>query len=111
MYYIEKKLEIAGAHRLDLNYESKCKNFHGHNWMITIYCKSENLNQNGMVIDFTQIKKVITDKLDHQNLNEIFNFNPTAENIAFWIVSNTPHCYKADVIESENNKATYEIQD
>jgi 6-pyruvoyltetrahydropterin/6-carboxytetrahydropterin synthase len=33
----------------------------------------------------------------------------TAENIAKWIVDTLPNCYKATVIESENNEATYEI--
>jgi len=108
MYFVKKRIELAGAHCLCLDYESKCSNIHGHNWIITVYCKSDALNQNGMVIDFTQIKeKVMT--LDHKNLNEVFDFNPTAENIARWLVDNIPKCYKVNVIESENNEATYEI--
>ena len=39
MYYIEKTLEISACHRLTLSYESKCQNLHGHNWIITVYCK------------------------------------------------------------------------
>lgn len=109
MYYIKKRLEVAGAHKLCLDYESKCQNLHGHNWIIEVYCKSENLNQNGMVIDFTEIKKRIHEKLDHKYLNDILDFNPTAENIAKWVVDNLPNCYKAKVIESENNEAIYEI--
>ena len=110
MYYIKKRLEIAGSHHLKLDYESKCSNLHGHNWIITVYCKSETLDNNGMVIDFTHIKKAVSDKLDHQNLNEIFDFNPTAENIAKWICDNVPKCYKVDVQESEGNTATYESE-
>ncbi len=109
MYYVEKRLEVAGAHSLKLNYESKCENLHGHNWVITVFCRSENLDKNGMVVDFTFIKKYISDYFDHKNLNEIFSFNPTAENIAKWIVDSIATCYKAEVIESENNKATYEL--
>ncbi|NLL02602.1 MAG: 6-carboxytetrahydropterin synthase QueD, partial [Mollicutes bacterium] len=29
MYYISKRMEIAGAHKLELDYESKCQNLHG----------------------------------------------------------------------------------
>ena len=109
MYYIKKRLEVSASHKLKLSYESKCQNLHGHNWIIYVYCKSETLNEDGMVIDFTHIKKQIHDKLDHQNLNEVLDFNPTAENMAKWIVDNLPYCYKATVIESENNEASYEV--
>lgn len=111
MYYIEKHLEIAGSHRLNLDYESKCNNLHGHNWNVVICCKSKQLNNNGMVEDFTLIKKKISDKLDHQNLNDIFDFNPTAENIARWICEQIPTAYKVSVQESEGNIAIYEKEE
>lgn len=109
MYYVEKTLEISASHKLNLTYESKCENLHGHNWIITIYCKSEELNEDGMVIDFTHIKKLVSEKMDHHNLNDIFDFNPSAENIAHWIVETVPKCYKTKVKESEGNVAIYEI--
>lgn len=109
MYYVKKTLEISGAHSLDLDYESKCSNLHGHNWIIEIYMKSETLDKNGMVMDFTHIKKQVSDILDHQNLNDIFDFNPTAENIAWWICETLgKKCYKVTVQESIGNVATYE---
>lgn len=109
MYYVKKRLEISACHRLNLTYESKCENLHGHNWIVTIYCKSEELNNDGMVVDFTHIKKQISDKLDHNDLNKVLNFNPTAENMAKWIQEQIPYCYKVDVQESEGNIASYEI--
>ena len=107
MYYVCKRLEISSAHALHLSYESKCESLHGHNWIVKIYCKSETLNEDGMVTDFTHIKKDITTALDHKNLNEVFDFNPTAENIAHWVVETVPHCYRADVWESRDNMASY----
>lgn len=108
MYTVTKRLEIAGAHNLKLDYESKCSNLHGHNWIITVTCQSEKLNSNGMVTDFAFIKKQISDRLDHKYLNEIFTFNPTAENIAKWIHDVIPNCIKVQVQESEGNTASYE---
>ena len=107
MYYIKKTLEISACHKLNLSYESKCRNMHGHNWVITVYCKAAELNADGMVFDFTHIKELLKEKMDHRNLNEVLPFNPTAENIARWIVDTVDCCYRADVQESENNVASY----
>jgi len=56
MYYIKKTMEIAGCHQLKLSYRSKCENLHGHNWVVTIHCKAQQLNQDGIVIYFTKVK-------------------------------------------------------
>ena len=47
MYYVEKTLEISSCHQLYLDYESKCENLHGHNWIIKVYCKAKELDSNG----------------------------------------------------------------
>lgn len=109
MYYLQKRIEISGAHRLCLDYESKCSQLHGHNWIITVYCRSRELNSNGMLTDFTHIKQEITEMLDHKNFNEVLPFNPTAENIARWICDRVENCYRVEVQESEGNIAAYEI--
>lgn len=107
MYYVSKQLEIAFAHQLHLNYESKCQRLHGHNAVVTIYCMAEELDENGMVADFTHIKQLVTEQLDHRCANELFDFNPTAENMARWICGQIPNCYKVSFQESEGNVAVY----
>ena len=122
MYYVKKTIEIcagatvfsllieiSGAHRLTLDYESKCTALHGHNWIITVYCRSEELDSNGMVVDFSLIKSKVKSVLDHQILNDVLPFNPTAENLARWICEQIPHCYRVEVQESKGNVAAYEI--
>ena len=113
MYTVIKTLEISAAHRLNLNYESKCSKLHGHNWRVKVYCRSKELDENGMVVDFTHINRAICDKLDHAYINDILPFNPTAENIAKWICEQIPRCYRVEVQEAEGNEAVYEqdVQD
>ena len=96
MYTVIKRMEISASHSLRLSYPSKCENLHGHNWMITVYCRSKELNADGMVVDFSHIKRSVK------------SLNPTAENIAFWVYEQIPSCFKVEVKESEGNTAIYE---
>lgn len=108
MYTVIKRMEISASHSLHLSYPSKCQNLHGHNWIITVYCRARELNSDGMVTDFSHIKRTVKEQLDHKNLNEVLPFNPTAENIACWICKQVPNCFKVEVQESEGNMAVYE---
>ena len=65
-------------------------NFHGHNYELIVCVKGPIDPETGYVVDTKAlsdlIKKEVTDKLDHKNLNldvpEFGQLNPTAENIA-----------------------------
>lgn len=121
MFLISKRMEIAYAHNLTLPYNSKCKNLHGHNGIVTVYCKADKLDpETQMVIDFKILKELIHDKLDHGYINDIISgINPTAESMAKWIcdtINDTVFennrfagciCYRVDFQESEGNIATY----
>ena len=112
MYNLKKRMEISGAHQLKLNYESPCNNLHGHGWIIEVYCKSDTLNENGMIVDFKEIKTKVHDVLDHHYINDVIgDMNPTAENMAKWICERVPHCYKVSVQETEGNIAIYEVDE
>ena len=107
MYYISKRIEISYAHQLVLDYESKCTHLHGHNGIVTVFCCAETLDHNGMVTDFTHVKERVQKKLDHRNVNDILDFNTTAENMARWICEQVPNAYKVTFQESEGNIAVY----
>lgn len=78
---IVKTLRISSGHKLDLNYDSPCKRLHGHNWKVKIIIEGNELDENGMLIDFVEVKKVV-DLFDHRYLNDLIHANPTAEIIA-----------------------------
>jgi len=84
---IAKRVSFDAAHYLP-NYAGKCRNMHGHRWVVELGIKGILDPRTGMVVDFTWIKKVlgtvVTKKFDHTNLNNFFD-NPTAENIAKYI--------------------------
>lgn len=122
MYYVSKRMEICAAHRLSLDYESACKNWHGHGYVVVVYCRASKLNHNGMIVDFKSVKNKIHGTFDHHCVNDIMgDVNPTAENMAELIcemvneIFSLPsedgdgECYKVSVQESEGNVAMYEI--
>ncbi len=111
MFTVKKHLTFAAAHRLDLPYKSKCTNLHGHEWELTVYLRASELDSNGMVMDFSEIKHRISGILDHSYLNDVLPFNPTAENIARWVsdqlTDNRVVCYMVELMESRNNTVIY----
>lgn len=85
MYELIVKDKFSSAHRL-LGYKGPCSRIHGHTFTIVVGVMYEKLNKIGIAKDFKKIKDTvkveITDIFDHQNLNEVLLFNPTAEKLA-----------------------------
>lgn len=102
MYRVSREIEFCYGHRL-LNYDGKCRYLHGHNGKAVISIEADTLDHRGMVLDFSDIKEVVSkwidDHLDHrmilnradpvvpilQEMNEplhLIDTNPTAETIA-----------------------------
>lgn len=84
-YFVRKHFSFDAAHLLE-NHDGKCKNLHGHTWHGWAQVKSEGLNYQNMVIDFSDLKKILSftvQALDHNFINRVLNQpNPTSEFIA-----------------------------
>ena len=116
MFHVSREIDFCYGHRL-LNYEGKCRNLHGHNGRVVITMESSGLDERGMVLDFSEIKRVVSgwinESFDHrmilhhddpvvpilEKLGEplfLMDANPTAENIARLIYERgerrTPRC-------------------
>jgi len=90
MYKVKIIRQFSAAHSLD-NYKGKCEALHGHNWKVEVLASSLKLNSSGMVMDFSDLKKItsnVIEELDHHHLNELDYFkehNPSSEEIAKYI--------------------------
>jgi len=87
---LKLKHHFDAAHFLE-NYTGPCGRLHGHRWNVIVFAKGE-VKENDMLIDFTIIKKEI-DRLDHDSLNDIVKFNPTAENITLYLLERFERAY------------------
>ena len=71
MYIITKEVYFCYGHRL-MNHPGKCRNLHGHSVKASISIRQEQLNPQGMVCDFSDVKacveSFIDDVLDHKFL-------------------------------------------
>jgi len=119
MYEITVRKTFSAAHTLNIG--SECEALHGHNFTVEATVASDELNSDGLVLDFRVLKKwvnEILEDLDHTFLNNLpafKNISPTAENIARFIYNrlekNTAviglNVSCIAVWESENSKAVY----
>lgn len=81
---------FAAAHRLP-EHEGKCQRLHGHTYGLEVTVEGmpqESGPAAGMVMDFAELRKrvaeLVVEPLDHQMLNEMFDFVPTTEAVAAW---------------------------
>jgi 6-pyruvoyltetrahydropterin/6-carboxytetrahydropterin synthase len=102
MFTVSREFDFCYGHRL-LGYQGKCCYLHGHNGRAVLTLEAAELDQHGMVLDFSEIKRTvggwIEENLDHrmlldradpavpafQKLGEplyLMDRAPTAENIA-----------------------------
>ena len=123
MYEVSVRAHFSAAHSIrDIG--GNCENLHGHNFKVEVYLQSEELREDGTVMDFRELKSELNsvlDLLDHTNLNDIPPFdqiNPSSENIAEYIyrelksgIENmgaySVNNIRVNVWESETSMASY----
>lgn len=107
VYDISKDFTFSASHMLKgLPPEHQCARLHGHNYIVRVVLESQDLNKVGFVRDYgdlVEFKEYIDAHVDHRHLGwaslfmsvpteepqwdeevarPVFNFNPTAENLA-----------------------------
>lgn len=86
MYSISKEFHFSASHKLEgLPDDHQCARLHGHNYIVKIEIKNSELDDVGFILDFgdlSVVKDYIDEQLDHRHLNDVLDFNSTAENMA-----------------------------
>jgi len=113
MYILTVERSFDAAHKLE-DYHGKCANLHGHTWKIVGKFEYRLLKEIGYALDFSELKKVlntVVDNLDHTYLNDLFDFNPTAEQLAKYIYGEvkklSEELVSITVYETPTNKVEY----
>ena len=123
VYEISKDFIFSAAHQIRFH-GGKCERLHGHNWRVRVHARASELNRIGMVVDFADLQKLVSEigsRFDHQNVNEVPPFdveNTTAELLArfFYVEANRAlldrergrvRVSKVEVWENEGSLAVY----
>jgi len=110
-WIVRVKRKFNAAHFLT-NYHGNPEPLHGHTWTAEVYIKCEELDEGGMGVDFVEVDEYLKEVLpDYGLLNELFDFSPSAENVAKWLYEKMkerfPNTVKVVVWETENCGAEY----
>ena len=132
MFEVRVEADFAAAHFLR-DYNGKCENLHGHNYKVYAHVRGSELNEGGMLLDFTKLKgalRTVCKSVDHTNLNDlpVFDQNPSAERIAIFIYNGIiaelkkegldlsfvegktgPVLFAVDVFETDTSRARYSV--
>ena len=137
MITCSRRIQFCSGHRV-LNHETKCANPHGHNYVLWIHARAPQLDSLGRVVDFSVLKSTIGEWVDrfwdhtfiiNQDDHDLIKvlephhknkplwiapFNPTAENMAKYILeivapdhlaATGVEVYHVELFETENCKA------
>ena len=97
MISISKKWTFDSAHQLHLDDCSaeenkarfgKCNRPHGHTYTLEVAVRGRVHDDTGMVLNYFELDKIVkplVERLDHQDLNQIFEFLTTSENMVVTI--------------------------
>lgn len=82
MWKVRVSRTFSAAHQIH-GISGKCEGVHGHNYRVEVEISERKLKKPGIIADFVEVGRQLEAILpDHKMLNEVYNFNPTAENLA-----------------------------
>lgn len=117
-YELHKDMTFSAAHLIPHESAGKCRNVHGHTYVVNITIVGDNLDAAGFLVDFRELKRLIHDRYDHTLLNDFPEFSlPSTEVVAKCIADriqsyietlpNEPKCPQIIVRETPESYVIY----
>lgn len=91
MFEITKDFHFSYSHQLrGLPEQHQCARMHGHNAVVRLHLAAAELDATGFVVDYGELSQFgnwLDEQFDHRHLNDVVEFNPTAELLSEYIYS------------------------
>jgi 6-pyruvoyltetrahydropterin/6-carboxytetrahydropterin synthase len=115
MFTISKEFHFSASHQLHgLAEDHPCMRLHGHNYVIKVFLRG-GLNKDGFVQDYNDLKPItdwVNNVLDHRNLNDVFDFQTSVENMSKYIFDKFkpqfPLLFAVEMSETPKTNCRYE---
>lgn len=119
-FELNKDMHFSAAHFIPADTAGKCRQVHGHTYVVNVTIGGNELDETGFLVDFKEVKKYVYDKYDHTLLNDHVEFQsnfPTTEVLAQTIYNiiqgrlnekkNSPQCLQVIVRETPTSYVIY----
>lgn len=96
-YELNKDMNFAAAHYIDHESAGKCQNVHGHTYFVNITIVGNELQDNGFLVNFQELKKIVHGEYDHTLMNDNIDYltvEPSTEVVAETIYKNIEEALK-----------------
>jgi 6-pyruvoyltetrahydropterin/6-carboxytetrahydropterin synthase len=120
VFELNKDFNFSAAHYIPSEDAGKCMHTHGHTYFVNLTIAGNELDHNGFLVNFSDLKKLVHGSFDHQLLNELPMFqgkSPSTEVVAQTIYEiiqnnldarpNKPHCLQVYVRETPTSYVVY----
>jgi 6-pyruvoyltetrahydropterin/6-carboxytetrahydropterin synthase len=112
-----KDFTFEAAHQLTkVPVGHQCGRLHGHSYKVRVHCKGKLDPSQDWVVDYADIAaatRPIIQRLDHTFLNDSFDFETTAENLAWWMAQEIhlqlPSLYAVELFETPTTSVFFEL--
>ncbi|GIN84453.1 6-carboxytetrahydropterin synthase QueD [Heyndrickxia sporothermodurans] len=119
-FELNKDMNFSAAHYIPNEKAGKCAFTHGHTYFVNLTIVGNELDDMGMLVNFSDLKKIVHGKYDHQLLNHFPEFKevpPSTEVMAQTIyevvvqylkgLANQPRCVQVIVRETPTSYVVY----